>query len=249
MPLEKPPLLLRSFLLLLPVSFFLLFLLLHSNPTKSQLPNPSSGFGSGSTTLIRMRRSFASYDDYLKLQLNKTLDPRLRRLWATRDWDRKVAVFSAFFSRLKTLDLLSNSSRALCVGARLGQEVAALRRIGVADSVGIDLAASPPLVVEGDFHSQPFADGSFDFEFSNVFDHALFPDRFVQEIERTLRPGGVAVLHVAVHRRGDKYSANDLFGIDGVIGLFKQSAVVSVEKVDGFGLDTEIVMRKTKPAT
>ncbi|KAJ6897544.1 S-adenosyl-L-methionine-dependent methyltransferases superfamily protein [Populus alba x Populus x berolinensis] len=77
----------------------------------------------------------------------------------------------------------------------------------------MDLVPYPPLVVEGDFHRQPFDDGTFDFEFSNVFDHALFPDKFVGEIERTLKPGGICVLHVALSRRADKYSANDLYSV------------------------------------
>jgi len=68
-------------------------------------------------------------------------------------------------------------------------------QVGVAGAVGIDLAPAPPLVVRGDFHAQPFPDATFDFEFSNVFNHALYSDRFAAEIERTLRPGGVAVLH------------------------------------------------------
>jgi hypothetical protein len=52
------------------------------------------------------------------------------------------------------------------------------------------------------------------------------------------------VLHVAVHRRGDKYSANDLLDVDGLLGLFRQSEVVRVSKVDAFGLDTEVILRK-----
>ncbi|XP_040382762.1 uncharacterized protein LOC102699425 [Oryza brachyantha] len=199
---------------------------------------------------IRMRRAgFRSYEDYLRHQLNKTLDPRLRRVWATRDWRRKVDAFARAFAALRDGGrgaLLSNSSRALCVGARLGQEVAALRLVGVRDAVGIDLAPAPPLVVRGDFHAQPFANDTFDFEFSNVFDHALYPDRFVAEIERTLRPGGVAVLHVAVHRRGDKYSANDLLDVQGLVGLFHRSEVVRISKVDAFGLDTEVILRKKR---
>ncbi|XP_008799980.3 uncharacterized protein LOC103714492 [Phoenix dactylifera] len=239
---EKP--LLKPFLLLLSLS---LLLLLTPSFRRSSSPSAASAAAGGAATpLLRIRPGYNSYEDYIKHQLNKTLNPRLRRVWATRDWDRKVLVFARFFSDMKSRGLLSNNSRALCIGARLGQEVAALRRVGVDDAVGVDLVPSPPLVVAGDFHAQPFPDSSFDFEFSNVFDHALYPDRFVAEIERTLRPGGVAVLHVALHRRGDKYSANDLFGVDGVLGLFKHSDLVHVSNVDGFGLDTEVVLRKKK---
>lgn len=81
----------------------------------------------------------------------------------TRDWDRKVEVFAKFFERLKGKGLLFNGVKALCVGARVGQEVAALQRVGVNDSVGIDLVPHPPLVIKGDFHHQPFDEETFDF--------------------------------------------------------------------------------------
>ncbi|KAL1550406.1 hypothetical protein AAHA92_18371 [Salvia divinorum] len=198
-----------------------------------------------STPDLKIRPGYTSYDSYIQRQLNKTLNPKLRKIWTTRDWERKIRVFAAVFDDLKRRGLLSNSSRALCVGARMGQEVEALRRVGVSDSVGLDLVPSPPLVVRGDFHHQPFDDGSFDFEFSNVFDHALYPDKFVGEIERTLRPGGVCVLHVALRRRSDKYSANDLFSAEPLKKLFKTSRLLRLRSVDAFGLDTELVFRKT----
>lgn len=251
----------RPLLLALPFISMLLLLYVYSTSTTSSSPSTvaiaSSAFTAAGVPLtpsppsphIRMRRArFRSYDDYLRHQLNKTLDPRLRRVWATRDWRRKVDAFARAFAGLRREGLLRNASRALCVGARLGQEVAALRQVGVADAVGIDLAPAPPLVVRGDFHAQPFPDTTFDFEFSNVFDHALYPDRFAAEIERTLRPGGVAVLHVAVHRRGDKYSANDLLDVQGLVGLFRGCDVVRVSKVDAFGLDTEVILRKKRSA-
>lgn len=253
----------RTLLLALPfLSLLLLFLYVYS--TTSWRPAsglPATAATTTTTTVattttvpltpsppsphIRMRRSrYRSYDDYLRHQLNKTLDPRLRRVWATRDWQRKVDAFARLFAGLRDEGLLSNASRALCVGARLGQEVAALRQVGVRGALGIDLAPAPPLVARGDFHAQPFPDATFDFEFSNVFDHALYPDRFAAEVERTLRPGGVAVLHVAVHRRGDRYSANDLLDVRGLVGLFRRCDVVRVSKVDAFGLDTEVILRK-----
>ncbi|XP_057776850.1 uncharacterized protein LOC130995541 [Salvia miltiorrhiza] len=195
---------------------------------------------------LKIRPGYTSYDAYIQRQLNKTLNPKLRKIWTTRDWERKIRVFAAFFEDLKRSGLLSNSSRALCVGARMGQEVEALRRVGVSDSVGLDLVPSPPLVVRGDFHRQPFRDATFDFEFSNVFDHALYPDKFVGEIQRTLRPGGVCVLHVALSRRSDKYSANDLFSVDPLKNLFNRSHFLRLRAVDGFGLDTELVFRKNR---
>ncbi|KAE8719321.1 estradiol 17-beta-dehydrogenase 12 [Hibiscus syriacus] len=195
---------------------------------------------------LKIRAGYTTYDAYIQRQLNKTLNPKLRKIWTTRDWDRKIKVFSRFFNEMKLENLLSNSSKSLSIGARVGQEVEALKRVGVTDAVGIDLVPFPPLVVKGDFHNQPFGNDTFDFEFSNVFDHALYPEKFVAEIERTLKPNGVCILHVALSRRGDKYSANDLYSIKPLSKLFRRSELVRVRKVDGFGLDTEVVFRKKK---
>ncbi|XP_022775852.1 uncharacterized protein LOC111317681 [Durio zibethinus] len=228
---------------------------LHSSP----LPNPTHYHhrhhhhnhpSSSSTSAVpsdedlKIRPGYSSYDSYIERQLNKTLNPKLRKIWTTRDWDRKIQVFSRFFQELKLRNLLSNSSKSLCIGARVGQEVEALRRVGVSDSIGIDLVPYPPLVLRGDFHNQPFNNETFDFEFSNVFDHALYPQKFVAEIERTLKPDGVCVLHVALSKRADKYSANDLYSVKPLVKLFQRSQLVRVRKVDGFGLDTEVVFRK-----
>eukprot|EP00249_Psilotum_nudum_P025251 c29548_g1_i1 orf=521-2167(-) len=197
---------------------------------------------------LKPRYHFKSYEEYIQLQLNKTLNPKLRKLWTSRDWRRKVDVFSSIFQELVKKNILGAASKALCIGARVGQEVLALKEIGVQDATGIDLVPAPPLVVRGDIHKHPFKDNTFDFEFSNVFDHALFPAVFVSEIERTLKPGGHVVIHVSVKRRGDKYSANDLYSVDALISLFNNSDIVHIREVDGFGLDTEVVLRKRLPS-
>ncbi|KAK4429743.1 hypothetical protein Salat_1274900 [Sesamum alatum] len=239
-PRTKSEFLIIFFLLIISLPLFL-FISHKAAVITSATPPPSLPIPG-----LKIRPGYSSYDSYIQHQLNKTLNPKLRKIWTTRDWDRKIRVFTEFFSDLKQKGLLSNSSKALCVGARMGQEVEALKRVGVSESVGIDLVPSPPLVVRGDFHHQPFDDGAFDFEFSNVFDHALYPEKFVGEIERTLRAGGVCVLHVALSTRSDKYSANDLMSVEPLKKLFKRSELVYVRTVDGFGLDTEVVFRKKR---
>ncbi|KAJ8758847.1 hypothetical protein K2173_002626 [Erythroxylum novogranatense] len=236
----KPPIL-KYFLLSLFLSLPLLLFFFSPKGTSTHSPPRNSNSNSDD---LRIRPGFTTYDAYIQRQLNKTLNPKLRETWLTRDWGRKVRVFATFFEVLKQKGLLFNESKALCIGARVGQEVAALRLVGVGDSVGIDLVPYPPLVIKGDFHQQPFHDGTFDFEFSNVFDHALYPEKFVGEIERTLKPGGVCVLHVALSKRSDKYSANDLYSVKPLLKMFMASELVHVRKVDGFGLDTEVVFKK-----
>lgn len=239
------PFILRCFLISLFLSLPFLFLHLFS-PTQ---PINTITTSKTSKKDLTIRSGYKSYEAYIQRQLNKTLNTKLRKIWTTRDWNRKIPVFAKFFSELKTKNLLQETSKALCIGARVGQEVEALRRINVVDSIGMDLVPHPPLVVEGDFHNQPFGNDTFDFEFSNVFDHALYPHKFVGEIERTLKPNGVCVLHVALSRRADKYSANDLYSVEPLVELFKNSVLVHVRKVDGFGLDTEVAFRKKPPPT
>ncbi|XP_015882423.3 uncharacterized protein LOC107418250 [Ziziphus jujuba] len=248
LPLPLKPFILALFLSLIFLTFLSFQPPLHRKittfrTTLLQSPPPSK---SNTSDDLRIRSGYPSYESYIQHQLKKTLNPKLRKIWTTRDWNRKVRVFADFFRSLKRRNLLSNSSKSLCVGARVGQEVEALRSIGIGDSVGLDLVPHPPLVLEGDFHAQPFDNETFDFEFSNVFDHALFPWKFVGEIERTLKPGGVCVLHVSLSRRADKYSANDLYSVGPLVELFNESVVVDVRNVDGFGLDTEVVFRKKK---
>lgn len=155
-----------------------------------------------------------------------------------------MELFSRVFQGLINKNLLNTEDKALCIAARVGQEVLALKEVGVQNSVGVDLVPSPPLVVKGDMHRLPFEKNTFDFEFSNAFDHALFPAVFASEIERTLKPGGVAVLHLSLKQRPDRYSANDLYSIDPLVLLFKDFDVIYVKEVDAFGLDSEIVLRK-----
>ncbi|KAG0628964.1 hypothetical protein M758_1G066600 [Ceratodon purpureus] len=104
----------------------------------------------------------------------------------------KRSTCSPIFWRLLDKGLVQPKHKVMCIGARLGQEVVAFQEIGVADAIGIDLVPAPPLVIHGDIRHHPFPDSTFGFEFSNVFDHALFPQRFVSEIERTLKPSGKA---------------------------------------------------------
>ncbi|KAF6177003.1 hypothetical protein GIB67_027803 [Kingdonia uniflora] len=239
---QKKQVIFKSFVITISLSivFFLTFASVQRQQRKKTvITTPPAPTGD-----LRIRPGYNSYEMYIQRQLDKTQNPKLRQIWMTRDWDRKINVFATFFENLKHENLLGNTSKSLCIGARVGQEVAALQRVGVADSVGIDLVPYPPLVIKGDFHDQPFDNNTFDFEFSNVFDHALYPSKFVREIERTLRPNGVCVLHVALSRRADKYSANDLYSTTPLVEMFRDSELVRVKKVDGFGLDTEVVFRK-----
>lgn len=179
-----------------------------------------------------------SYDKYVAKQKEKTLDPMRIRRWQNEEWKVKYDGFrNAFERNSKYL-----GERAICLGSRTGQEVAALRDMGI-DAVGIDLVAFPPYTVEGDIHDLKYQDGEFQFAFTNVFDHALYPDKFVSEIERVC--SGYTLMHLQLNTSGDEYSENKVSSADDVVGLFKKSKVVSSKPLNGSfdGMNWELVVK------
>lgn len=127
--------------------------------------SPDVAFQAGNNGL-RPRYRFSSYVEYLQLQLNRTHNAKLRKVWSTSDWRRNVFnVFSPLFRWLLDHGLVERDHKVMCIGARMGQEVVAFKEIGVADAIGIDLVPALPLVIQGDVHHHPFADSTFEFEF------------------------------------------------------------------------------------
>lgn len=98
----------------------------------------------------------------------------------------------------------------------------AMNELGVGDVTGVELVGSPPLVSRADPHNLPFFDGIFDVGLGVYLDRALFPDRYVGEIERTVRRGGFCV--VAVEECGPRE-------VEKVLRLFKKSRFVRAKNV------------------
>lgn len=170
-------------------------------------------------------RTYASYEDYIRHQKSKADHgtPLYSKL-LTDLWEPDCAGFRENFRPYA--GILATCRNALCLGARTGQEVHVLREMGVTDALGIDLVPTPPLVLAGDVHQLQFGDASYDFVFSNIFDHVLYPDRFVSEINRVTRPGGHVLLHLSVagadqaHPDNDQWAANTLRDSGDVVRLF-----------------------------
>jgi SAM-dependent methyltransferase len=131
----------------------------------------------------------ASYDDYLSLQRSK-----LEYLDLT---GHEQAFRESLRERLVDLGFVVPGATVLCLGARLGAEVAAFIDCG-AFAVGVDLNPGPanPYVVAGDFHALQFADRSTDVVYSNSIDHAFDLTRLLAEVRRVLKPDGRVVLEV-----------------------------------------------------
>ena len=197
---------------------------------------------------MKKTHSYDEYTQYLDHQKVKTLDPDRRKKWLNEEWDLKINGFKTVFSKLLDEGTLSTDQRALCIGARTGQEIIALRELGI-DAVGIDIVPHDDLVLEGDMHNLQFENDSFDFVFSNVFDHSLYPEKMISEIERVLRVEGSCLVQFQVKIPSDEYSENEIESMDhDVLSLFEQSKIIHSEPIQRnfAGMNWEILMRKDK---
>jgi SAM-dependent methyltransferase len=140
-----------------------------------------------------VRRKYGSYADYLAHQAAK-LDGIAGKLKKRQEHD-----FADFKQRFESCSWLADAHCVLCLGARLGTEVQALRALGHF-AVGIDVNPGPKNsgVMYGDFHHIDFPDRSVDAIYTNALDHAFDLDKVLGEVSRLLRPGGVFVADIVV---------------------------------------------------
>jgi SAM-dependent methyltransferase len=141
---------------------------------------------------IISKRQYVTDQDYVLHQIEK-LD-RLRPTLEAR-WDSLVEQFVKRFELLELKPPLS----VLCLGARLGHEVAAFISLGHF-AIGNDLKPGEGnrYVVAGDFHKLSFADHSVDCVYINSVDHILDLAAFTAEIRRVLKPSGLFVADVVL---------------------------------------------------
>ena len=107
-------------------------------------------------------KNFDNYQAYIDFQKEKTLDKTKRSKWLNDEWDEKVNYFNSIFKELFNEIHLDVKSKCLCIGARTGQEVHALKKLGFF-AIGIDIVECKPLVEIGDMHNLKYPDNSFDF--------------------------------------------------------------------------------------
>jgi len=204
---------------------------------------------------IKMRRiigkDYKNYEEYIKHQKEKTNNPTKRKKWLNKEWDMKINIFRTTFQYFKDENILKENMKCLCFGARTGQEVVALNKIGM-KAIGIDIVPEKPYVIEGDVHDAPFGDESFDFVFTNIVDHSIYPEKFMTEIERVLKPGCYSLIHLQLNCKSDKYAENDIYNSESVIKLLKNSQVVVNREIteiftkEIIGMNWEILMKKNK---
>jgi SAM-dependent methyltransferase len=89
--------------------------------------------------------------------------------------------------------------KVICLGARTGCEVWALRQLK-RDVIGIDLHPARPgdgLVLTQDWHDIQFPDNAFDSAFTNAIDHCYDLAIMLSEVRRVLKTGGTFVVMIS----------------------------------------------------
>lgn len=188
--------------------------------------------------------NYNNYVEYVKKQLEKTSDKRRQKKWLGEEWRLKIDIFKKLFE--VNSEIINKSNKCICLGSRTGQEVVALKELGIDNTIGIDLHKFEPYTIQGDIHNINFEDNSFDLEFSNIFDHSLYPEKFVEEIYRTLKPKGYVILHFQFGIRQDKYTETIIKDKNILRKLFNKFTFISERKIDSgiIAMNYEIIFQK-----
>ena len=192
---------------------------------------------------IKIFNRHSSYEDYVKKQIEKTLDPKRISRWKGVEWQTKIDGFESLFKRNE--EYITNKKKALCLGSRTGQEVFVLRKLGM-DAIGIDLVEFPPYTIKGDIHNLFYEDGIFDLVFTNILDHSLYLQKFISEMERVSTNRGIIILNIQENMTFDDYSENIINDSKPIIELFKNSSLLKSRKIKNTfdGMNRELIFEK-----
>ena len=192
---------------------------------------------------IKIFNRHSSYENYVKKQIEKTLDSKRISRWKGVEWQIKVDGFENLFKRNK--EYITNKKKALCLGSRTGQEVFVLRKLGM-EAIGIDLVEFPPYTIKGDIHNLFYEDGIFDLVFTNILDHSLYLQKFISEMERVSTKGGIIILNIQENMTFDDYSENIINDSKPILELFKNSSLLKSRKIKNTfdGMNRELIFEK-----
>ena len=186
------------------------------------------------------------YSQYINHQSRKTTNPKKLDLWLEEDfYNKKKNIFINLFERYKDYII---DKKCLSIGSRVGNEVLALKNF-TSEVIGIDIVPYKDLVIKGDMHNLEFKDNQFDFIFTNIIDHSLYPQRFFDQVYSKLKHGGVFFLQCSL-----KNDEDDL-----TVFLFKNKKAIksmgskfqriefkypSYESLKYWGFETEVLFYK-----
>ena len=187
-------------------------------------------------------KKYKNYESYIEHQKEKTLNSENRNKWLA-NYSVTVKTFREIFKGYK--NILRDCKTAVCLGARMGEEVQTLIELGI-ETIGVDLVPYRPFVIEGDIHNVPLDSNCYDFVFSDVFDHALYPQKFIDEIHRLLKPDKYALLLLNIRGDLDDYDVNGIYNInEDVIPLLSNFNILKSRKFSTtFPYNWEILLQK-----
>merc|ERR1712166_860795 len=177
--------------------------------------------------------SAGKYDSYVKKQVAKLNNPAHHDNIKRNDKAIIEAVLHRRFVKYQSSGVVDfKGKHTVCVGARLGGEVRAMRSLE-AIAVGVDLnpGEKNPHVLLGDAHSIGFAPGSVEILYSNVLDHILNLDNFVEQVAGVLSGGGLFLVDLS-KKAADEYAVHDFRKEKAVFMNLLQSHFTIVSELD-----------------
>ncbi len=141
-------------------------------------------------------KDYDNYENYLEHQKEKTGEPSRRKRLTAAFEQRKEYFNIRFVSMLsRIIDLKEfKDSKVVCLGARMGEEVAALRDLGFNNAIGTDLIPREPYVIVEDFHNLSFEPETVGIFYTNSLDHSCKPEQMLKEASRCLMSGGYFII-------------------------------------------------------
>ena len=149
-------------------------------------------------------KNIKDYEEYVKLQKEKTEDPERRKKWEGKLNENTQKFIPTFKQYLTDFENYKND-HVYCLGARTGEEALALRQLGFEKAIGTDLVPFMEHVIKDDIHNMQFKDGSVGLFYTNIFDHSIDPRKFLSEIFRCLKPSGRSFFQLQIGSQLDKY--------------------------------------------
>ena len=186
-----------------------------------------------------------SYKQYIAHQKIKTKDPVKIKKWLGGEWEVKYQGFKEIYARNDKYT--KDKKNAICLGSRAGQEVKALLDIGI-DAIGIDLVEFLPYTIKGDIHNLEYEDEKFDFIFTNIMDHSLYPEVFCSEMQRVCSKYGIIIIHFQLGEFKDLYTETIINDPKKIISYFNEVEVLESRLIKNSHdyLDWELIFKKIK---
>ena len=191
-----------------------------------------------------------NYEEYIKLQKEKTEDPERRKKWEGKLNENTQKFIPTFEQYINMLNSFKND-QVYCLGARTGEEALALRSLGFNKALGTDLVPYLDHVIKDDIHNMQFKDNSVGLFYTNIFDHSINPRKFLYEIFRCLKPGGRSFFQLQLGSQLDKYGVLFIDNPEDFVTLAKEAGFIILKSEQNkvltphnHGLNWNIILEK-----